>query len=108
MLIERRRIVQILPAPADSYALFLDSTPGGCSVSPVVCLALVDRWESNRDDEPVPDYATRSVLAMVAVEGMIEIPDGAAVNYEGYYTQAEALKLLHARLSELCHVPAGA
>jgi len=106
-MINRHRIVQILPAPQDSYALFLDSTPDGCSVSPVVCLALVDRWESDHDYEPMPEHASRSVLAMVAMEGMIEIPDG-AVNYEGYYTQAEALKLLHARLSELCHVPAGA
>jgi len=107
MLIERRRIVQILPAPADSYALFLSDTPNGCSVSPVVCLALVDRWESAIADEPVPDYAMRSVLPMVATEGMIDIPED-AVNYEGYYTQAEALKLLHARLSELCHAPTGA
>jgi len=100
-MINHRRIVQILPAPQGAYVLFLADRPDSCSVSPVVCLALVDRWESAGRYDPAPENAAREVLPMIAVEGTIDIPDD-ALNYEGYYEQDEALKLLHERLSELC------
>ena len=100
-MIDHRRIVQILPAPSDSYVLFLGNRPDGCSVSPVVCLALVDRWESDERYCAVPDTATREVLPMIETDGFISIPDD-AVNYQGYYSQAAALELLRERLSELC------